>query len=713
MRRQHSSATGLTGVANVLRSRIRRSGAGARRKPARPRIVGLAAVLSCAALAGPLAASPALALTADGNGNYTQILCANPSSEEGLGISGMPEGLSNPASIDTWQVSTSEVNCASGHMTPNRGVPMTVGQSNTYAQGTWSALLYEAPANVTINGGEIYRAERAEGANDGFMGINQQGGEYNVLYSLPRNSLDQGDWFSGNVASRGTFSWPFSPENIVNLTISPDGGHWDVNATCDPNGNNNSSCTLTGGQWEYRIFGGEMSLNASKDPQASNISGPLSTDSPLRGTEPITFSATDEGPGLAYMKTLVDGNVVQSQIVDTNGGRCVSVPGHDAYTWAYQVPCKTSIGGRTYELPTTLVADGSHHVQVIIEDAAGNQSIVLDRTVDTSNAPVNATAPAVLAPSELAPGAALSAEPGAWSAPSAAGSISDAYQWQKCNIEGSGCTAIAGAESSTYDATASDIGHTLRVQVTAADRDGSATAVSGASSGVLSVLQSSTGPTGGTPTVDAPNGSGASEHAQLHLHVPAAVARSFAQRALRIAGSLANAQGQPISGAQLQVLEQPAGSPAAHVIGQVSTSSAGAFTASVPGGPSRLIEIGYRAFSADAGYAAAAYVHESVAAGVQLSVTPRVTAATGRIVLSGSVQGPVPAAGALVELLVRYRGHWEPFRTPHTTRTGRFRVVYQFEGAVGRFPFMARVPAGQAGLPYATGRSAAVKVLTG
>ena len=85
---------------------------------------------------------------------------------------------------------------------------------------------------------------------------------------------------SGNVAARGTFTTPFSPENVVNLTISPDGGHWDVNATCDPNGNNNSSCTLTAGQWEYRIFGGEISLNAPHDPQASNIAGPLADRRP-------------------------------------------------------------------------------------------------------------------------------------------------------------------------------------------------------------------------------------------------------------------------------------------------------------------------------------------------------------------------------------------------------------------------------------------------
>ena len=244
MRHQPRSATGLARVADLLRWRFWRIGARPDGERERPRLVGLAAVFACASLAGSLAAPSSFALTADGNGNYTQILCANPASEEGLGV-GDARRPQQPREHRLWQVATSEVNCAGGHITPNRGVPMAVGQTNTYAQGTWSALLYQAPASVTINGGKIYRAEKAEGANDGFMGINQQGGEYDNLYSLPRNGVDQGDWFSGNTASRGTFSWPFSPENIVNLTISPDGGHWDVNATCDPNGNNNSSCTLT------------------------------------------------------------------------------------------------------------------------------------------------------------------------------------------------------------------------------------------------------------------------------------------------------------------------------------------------------------------------------------------------------------------------------------------------------------------------------------
>lgn len=679
-----------------------------------PRSLARVTLTACLLALG-IMAPQAFALPADGNGNYTQILCASPTSEEGLGISGMPEGLSNPASIDTWQITSSEVNCAAGRMLPDRGVPMAVGQTNTYAQGTWSALLYQAPANVTINGGAIYRAEKAEGTNNGFMGIDQQGGEYDALYSLPRNNEDSGDWFAGNVASRGTFAWPFSPENLVNLTVSPDGGHWDVNATCDPNGNNNSSCTLSSGQWEYRIFGGEISLTAGSDPQASSISGPLASETPLRASESVTFSATDQGPGLAYVKLLVDGETVQSQIIDTNNGHCVPVPGRDAYTWAYQLPCKTSVGGRSYSLNTALLADGSHHVQVIIEDAAGNQSIVLDRTVNTDNAPANATTPTIT-PGEPAAGTTLSASPGAWSAPAGAGSISYGYQWQDCNSDGENCQAIPGAQTPSYTPTPGEVGHTLRVLVNATDTDGLATAASPTTStiaagpaaiGVLSDPPTSQPPAG----AGAQNGTPASESALLQLAGPATLSRSYAHRAFTLTGHLANSQGQPIADAILEILQQTTTSSTLQLVKHAQTTATGAFTVAIPAGPSRLIEVAYRAYANDTTYAAQAKMHELVAAGVQLHINTHTTSPTGTIIFSGQVAGPIPHQGTLIELLVHYHGHWEPIRTPNSH--GTFHITYQFEHATGHFPFRIEIPAGQAGYPYTNGYSNTVNITAG
>jgi hypothetical protein len=675
-----------------------------------PSLLARIAVVACL-LVPVIPAASAFALPADGGGNYTEILCADPASGEGLGLPGMPEGLSNPASTDLWQLTVAEVDCKSGRMTSSRGVPLGVGQGNTYAENTWSALLYQAPANVTINGGSIYRAERAEGPNNGYMGIIQQGGEYNVLYSEPTNPADSGDWYAGGVASRGTFATPFSPANLVNLTISPDGGHWDVNADCDPNGLNNSSCTLTAGQWEYRIFGGEVSLNAVNDPQASNIAGPLASETPLRGSEAVTFSATDQGPGLAYVKVLVDGQIVQSQIIDTNDGHCVPVPGHDAYTWAYQLPCKTSVGGRTYELDTTGLPDGTHHVQVIIEDAAGNQSVVLDRTVASDNAPANTTLPAIIAPGTLQAGTALSGQPGAWTAPNGAGAISYAYQWQDCDPEGENCQAIPGAQAPGYTAAASDIGHTLRVLVTASDNDGSASIASSASSIVIAA-PAGTGTSPGTIAGGVPNGTNASESAVLTLNGNRAISRSFPQRAFKVTGQLTTSQGTPISGASLEVLQQITGTSTLTLIGHAATNSSGVFAVSIPAGPSRRIELAYRANTADSSYTTSASVTETVKAGIQLHVSATSTGPDGMVIFRGRVSGPIPRQGALIQLLVHYHGHWELLRKPRTKRNGTFEVVYQFEDAIGRFPFAAEVPSGQANFPYTTGHSNTVNINT-
>jgi hypothetical protein len=168
-----------------------------------------------------------------------------------------------------------------------------------------------------------------------------------------------------------------------------------------------------------------------------------------------------------------------------------------------------------------------------------------------------------------------------------------------------------------------------------------------------------------------------------------------------VTGRLLNAQGLPIAGASLEVLQQVDGATL-ELIGRARTGSDGTFVASVPGGPSRMIEIAYRAFSTDTGYAAVAKLAESVDAGVQFGVSPQRTGSEGTITLSGRVLGPVPSQGVVVELLVHYRGHWEPFRDPRTDSRGRFRVVYQFQGGVGRFPFRAVRETGR--LPIRTRR---------
>ena len=94
-------------------------------------------------------------------------------------------------------------------------------------------------------------------------------------------------------------------------------------------------------------------------------------------------------------------------------------------------------------------------------------------TAAAKSAPVNATPPTVSGTARQ--GQTLTASSGSWGGTP---TISFAYQWQRCNSGGSGCNSISGAHNSTYLLVSADVGHTIRVRVTATNADGSAQAFS-------------------------------------------------------------------------------------------------------------------------------------------------------------------------------------------------------------------------------------------
>jgi predicted actin-binding protein len=116
---------------------------------------------------------------------------------------------------------------------------------------------------------------------------------------------------------------------------------------------------------------------------------------------------------------------------------------------------------------------------------------------------VLATAAAAAAPQNTSPptisgtpkaGSLQTASDGSWSNTP----TSFAYQWQRCASDGNGCGDITAGTSKTYTPTTGDVGHTLRVVVTATNADGKASATSAPSD----VIGSATGPTNSVrPTV--------------------------------------------------------------------------------------------------------------------------------------------------------------------------------------------------------------------
>jgi hypothetical protein len=363
-------------------------------------------------------------------------------------------------------------------------------------------------------------------------------------------------------------------------------------------------CVFGGGESpNLQLYGSELTLNDTTLPAGTVTGGALASSGGVSGTASIAYQATDPSSGVRLVQLRVDGEPAAAKDYLTS---C---------SYATFQACPPSISD-TVNWNSATVANGQHRIELVVESAAQNTSVIYSSEVTVQNAAKTASSGALPGP-------------------------------------GSPVVGVGSA-----------------------------------------------------------NGVAASETAELRLGLPRTITRSFPHRAITISGRLLDAQGHPIAHASVDVMQQIDGGATQTVAGHATTLADGTFSARLPAGPSRLIDVGYRAFSQDTSYTAQAQIRETVAAGVRLRISPTRTGSQGSIVLSGTVEGPIPRQGTIVDLLVHYRGRWEPFRTPRTDRHGRFRVRYQFEGGVGRFPFRAEVPGGQAGFPFGSGNSRVVNVRT-
>ena len=111
---------------------------------------------------------------------------------------------------------------------------------------------------------------------------------------------------------------------------------------------------------------------------------------------------------------------------------------------------------------------GSADVQITAPGGSGS----LPAAYTYVAAPANGTPPQISGTTTQ--GQTLTASDGTWT-----GSPSSyTYQWQDCDSTGANCVAIDGATSSSYNLAGGDVGHTIKVTVTAASDSGPNSATS-------------------------------------------------------------------------------------------------------------------------------------------------------------------------------------------------------------------------------------------
>jgi len=190
-------------------------------------------------------------------------------------------------------------------------------------------------------------------------------------------------------ASKGDATHPLSSANRVAVPSANLGSHLYAKASCG--GISEYNCAEGKGDTNgyaavVYLYAADLVLEQAAGPSASNVGGELASGASVNGTSDVTFSASDPGSGVYEAVFSVDGQVVQTTLVNENGGRCrnVSETTDGLPAFLYLQPCLASVSADV-GFDTTKLSNGSHHLVVSVIDAAGNSSPVLDRNVMVAN----------------------------------------------------------------------------------------------------------------------------------------------------------------------------------------------------------------------------------------------------------------------------------------------------------------------------------------
>ena len=246
-------------------------------------------------------------------------------------------------------------------------------------------------------------------------------------------------------------------------------------------------------------FGYEIEVTIT----ASNLSGSTSVSSP---PTPAVYDGetvgapTYEGPAVVGATITANQPILQA---------IAPVASSTTYTFTYYTPQGPVVAQQgtngTFVIPAAATGETIELAATTTFFRSDGQPVSLPGYSSTSITQTTTTPAIQLPPTPVISGTptagnTYTADPGTWPGD---GAVPIAYQWQDCDANGGQCTDITGATDATYATTPSDVGHTVRVVVTAGSGSSTATSPSAPSLAILAAdaPQNAAAPEiSGTPT---------------------------------------------------------------------------------------------------------------------------------------------------------------------------------------------------------------------
>jgi hypothetical protein len=269
-------------------------------------------------------------------------------------------------------------------------------------------------------------------------------------------------------------------------TLSSSEGSWTGDPTsyayqwqrCNSSG---GTCSSVSGATHstYNLGSGDVAHTLRVVVTATNEGG----SAPATSAASAVITAPPPAPPTNSALPAITGSAIEGETLKASQGTWTGSPTSYTYQWQRCSSAGTScssVSGATGTSYSLSAIDVEHTLRVVVTatNAGGSASATSAASAVISAPtppPTNSALPGISG--TTVEGETLSASKGTWTG----SPTSYTYQWQDCNSSGSSCAAISGATSSSHELSSSDVGHTLRVVVTATNAGGSTPATSTAS----------------------------------------------------------------------------------------------------------------------------------------------------------------------------------------------------------------------------------------